>query len=76
MARFHRAAPLRTREQPTEAHQGRERERERERAEGRGPGERNGEGHGRGAPLGARELRSRHVRGDEEVGGLEEGDRP
>ncbi len=70
MARFHRAAPLRTREQPpTEAQPGRERERER--AEGR-----NGDGHGQRAPLGARELRSRHVRGEDETGGLGEGDRP
>jgi ABC-2 type transport system ATP-binding protein len=82
MARFHRAAPAPARggEQRTEAHEGRA-----ERKEGRGegerqgarePGERNGDGHARRAPLGARELRSRHVRGEDETGGLEEGDRP
>jgi ABC-2 type transport system ATP-binding protein len=76
MARFHRAAPLRGREPAPDAHEGRPERKEGARPEGRGPGERNGEGHGRRAPLGARELRSRHVRGGEETGGLEEGDRP
>ncbi|HZY85483.1 MAG TPA: ATP-binding cassette domain-containing protein [Gemmataceae bacterium] len=70
MARFHRTAPP-----PSRGERKKEGRDEAGRPEARETRERNGDGHGQRTPLGARELPSRHVRGEDETDGLDEGGR-